>query len=308
MANVTPELIKSLFTGFNKVFKDGLAKAPSQHKEIAFLASSSSKSNTYGWLGQMPKMEEWIGKRAMTDIQSHGYAIVNKEWANGVQIKRTDIEDDNVGIYSPLIQELGQAAGEKADELVFGALKAGFSTACYDGQYFFDTDHPVGKNVDGTNPKSVSNITDDGTNVSEDDAWYLLDCSRSLKPIIFQERKAPHVTQMTDEKAQKVFEENVFEFGADSRSNVGYGLWQQAHAVKGKLNADNLWKAIKAMRSVRGDGDRRLGIKPTTIVVPPHLQQEATVLLERELRVEGGATVDNEFKKMNFKLIVADFL
>ncbi|EEY13314.1 Mu-like prophage major head subunit gpT family protein [Mannheimia haemolytica] len=307
MANVTPELVKALFVGFGKNFKEGLAKAPSQYTKIATVVKSTTASNTYGWLGQMPGLTEWIGDRTITAIQSHGYSIVNKKWASGVEIQRTDIEDDNVGIYSPLIEELGRAAGEKPDELVFSALKAGFSTACYDGQYFFDTDHPVGANVDGTSPKSVSNITDDSTGVSNENAWYLLDCSRSLKPIIYQERKAATPAQITDANDEKVFMKDVYTYGVDSRSNVGYGFWQQAHAVKGALTAENLWKAISAMRAVRGDGDKRLGIKPTHIVVPPSLEKEAIQLLEREFRVEDGATVDNEFKG-RLELIVADYL
>lgn len=308
MANVTPQLVKALFTGFAKNFKDGLAKAPSQYTKIATVVKSTTASNTYGWLGQMPGLTEWIGDRTLTAIQSHGYSIVNRKWASGVEIQRTDIEDDNVGIYSPLVEELGRAAGEKPDELVFGALRDGFTTACYDGQYFFDTDHPVGANVDGTSPKSVSNITDDGTGVSNENAWYLLDCSRSLKPIIYQERKAATPAQITDDNAEKVFMKDVYTYGVDSRSNVGYGFWQMAHAVKGKLTAENLWKAIEAMRAVRGDGDKRLAIRPTHIVVPPSLEQAATKLLERELRAENGVAVDNEFRKMKLELVVADYL
>lgn len=307
MANVTPDLVKSLFTGFAKNFKEGLAKAPSQYTAIATVVKSTTASNTYGWLGQMPGLTEWVGDRTLTAIQSHGYAIVNKKWASGVEIQRTDIEDDNVGIYSPLIEELGRAAAEKPDELVFAALKAGFTTECYDKQYFFDTDHPVGANVDGASPQSVSNITDDGTSVTEDNAWYLLDCSRSLKPLIYQERKAPTPAQITDANDEKVFMKDVFTYGVDSRSNVGYGFWQMAHAVKGKLTAENLWKAISAMRAVRGDGDKRLGIKPTHIVVPPSLEKEAVRLLEREFRAEDGVAVDNEFKG-RLTLIVADYL
>ena len=306
--NITPEIVKALFVGFAKNFKDGLAKAPSQYTKIATVVKSSTASNTYAWLGQMPKLTEWIGKRAITAIQSHGYSIVNKSYANGVEILRTDVEDDNEGVYSPLIEELGRSAGEQPDELVFGALKAGFTTACYDGQYFFDTDHPVGANVDGTSPTSVSNITDDGTGVTEENAWYLLDTSRALKPIIFQERQPPKPAQITDANAEKVFMEDVYTYGVDSRCNVGYGFWQMAHAVKGKLTADNLWKAIEAMRTVRGDGDKRLAIKPTVLVVPPSLEKVATQLLERELTSENGATVSNELKNIKLELIIGDYL
>lgn len=308
MANVTPEIVKALFTGLGKNFREGLAQAPSQYTKIATVVNSTTKSNTYTWLGQMPKLTEWVGKRAVTAIQTHGYAVVNKDWASGVEINRTDIEDDNIGVYAPLVTELGRSAGEQPDELVFGALKAGFKTACYDGQYFFDDDHPVGKNPDGTDPVQVSNITDDSTGVTEDGAWYLLDCSRALKPIIFQNRKSPTPAQMTDANAQKVYEDNVYSYGVDSRCNVGYGFWQMAHAVKGKLTAENLWKAIKAMRKVEGDGGHKLGIKPTHIVVPVELQEEATKLLERAFRVEDGATVDNELRNLKLELIVADYL
>ncbi|HDX1124370.1 Mu-like prophage major head subunit gpT family protein [Pasteurella multocida] len=307
MANVTPELVKALFVGFGKNFKDGLAKAPSQYSKIATVVKSTTASNTYAWLGQMPGLKEWVGDRTITAIQSHGYSIENKSFANAVEIKRTDIADDNVGVYSPLIEELGRAAGELPDELVFGALKAGFKTACYDKQYFFDTDHPVGANVDGTSPQSVSNITDDSTSTTEDDAWYLLDCSRSLKPIIFQEREPAKPASITDDSAEKVFNKDVYTYGVDARANVGYGFWQMAHAGKCKLTAENLWAAIKAMRAVKGDGGRRLGIKPTHLVVPPQLEEAAVKLLEREFRVEGGAAVDNEFKG-RLELIIADYL
>ena len=145
MANVTPEIVKALFTGLGKDFREGLAKAPSQYTKIATVVNSTTASNTYSWLGQMPKLKEWIGKRAVTAIQTHGYAIANKNWASAVEIQRTDVEDDNIGVYSPLVSELARSAGEQPDELVFGALKAGFKTPCYDSQYFFDTDHPVGK-------------------------------------------------------------------------------------------------------------------------------------------------------------------
>ncbi len=307
MANVTPEIVKALFVGFGKNFKDGLAKAPSQFSKIATVVPSSTAANTYAWLGQMPGLKEWIGDRAITAIQTHGYSIANKKWASAVEIARTDIEDDNVGVYSPLIEELGRSAAELPDELVFGALKAGFTTECYDKQYFFDTDHPVGATVDGKTPKNVSNITDDNTSVAEADAWYLLDCGRSLKPIIYQERKSPTPASITDVNDEKVFMKDVFTYGVDARSNVGYGFWQMAHAVKGKLTAENLWKAISAMRAVQGDGGKRLGIRPTHIVVPPSLEKEAVQLLEREYRVENGAAVDNEFKG-RLALIVADYL
>ncbi|MEX6732518.1 Mu-like prophage major head subunit gpT family protein [Pseudomonas aeruginosa] len=39
---------------------------------------STTASNTYGWLGQFPKLREWIGQRVIKDMAAQGYQITNK--------------------------------------------------------------------------------------------------------------------------------------------------------------------------------------------------------------------------------------
>ena len=163
MALVTPALISALFTGFNKNFQDALGEVPSQYTEIATVIQSTTKSNTYGWLGKFPSLRKWVGDRVINSMAAHGYAITNEDYESTVGVDRNDIEDDQLGIYAPLFAEMGRAAGVHPDEQVFAVLAAGFTTACYDGQYFFDTDHPVYPNVDGTGtPASVANLVVDG--------------------------------------------------------------------------------------------------------------------------------------------------
>jgi len=45
---------------------------------------------------------------------------------------------------------MGESAATLADDLVWGLLPKGKTTLCYDGQNFFDSDHPVFANNDGT--------------------------------------------------------------------------------------------------------------------------------------------------------------
>ena len=54
-----------------------------------------------------------------------------------------------------MFSEMGQAAVRHPEELVFGLLASGFAASCYDGQFFFDIDHPVYGNEDGTGTLSV---------------------------------------------------------------------------------------------------------------------------------------------------------
>ncbi|MCV8054329.1 Mu-like prophage major head subunit gpT family protein, partial [Escherichia coli] len=92
-----------------------------------------------------------------------------------------------------------------------------------------------------------------------------------------------------------------------ARRAAGYGFWQMAVAVKGDLTLDNLWKGWQLMRSFEGDGGKKLGLKPTHIVVPVGLEKSAEQLLNRELFADGNTTVSNEMKG-KLQLVVADYL
>ena len=301
MAVVTPTLIQNLFTAWRADFQKGQGEAELQWKKIATVIQSTTKSNTYGWLGKFPQLREWIGDRVVNDMKAHGYQITNKTFEGTVGVDRDDIEDDEVGIYSPLFEEMGRAAEVQPEELIFALLAAGTSTTCYDGQYFFDTDHPVYPNADGTGTAaSVANWDD---NAGSGTPWFLLDTSRAIKPLIFQQRRKPALKAMTKMDDEAVFTSNQFRFGVDARHNVGFGFWQMAYGSRKTLNADNLWAAIEAMRAFEADGGRKLGIKPTVLVVPTSMEKLATRLLEREL----DSNSSNELKG-RLELIVADYL
>lgn len=306
MAIVTPALLKSLFTGYHTFFQKGLGMARPQYNKIATVIQSSTASNTYGWLGQWPGFREWVGDRVIKNMASHGYQILNKTFESTVGVKRTHIEDDNLGIYAPMMEEMGRATAVFPDELVFPLLKSGFHSECYDGQYFFDTDHPVNRQMDGQGEDiSVSNVLIDASYTGE--AWYLLDTSRALKPLIYQERKKPQFIRMTQEEDEAVFMRGEYRYGVDVRCNVGFGFWQMAYGVKAPLTLDNLWTVYSHMRGFKADGGRPLGIKPKMLVVPTALEKQATQLLERELFVEGSDPVSNELKG-KFELVVPDYL
>lgn len=283
MAIITPALITSLRTGFSKAFQDALTNTPTDWEKVATRVPSSHASNTYGWLNQFPKLREWVGDRVAKDMAAQAYQVQNKLYEGTVAVRRADIEDDNVGVYTPLFAEMGRAAKAHADELVFGLLKAGHTTTCYDGQNFFDTDHPVYPNVDGTGtPTLVSNVQ-----VGIGPAWYLLDTSRALKPLIFQERTAPELQAMTGANDEGVFMRDEYRFGVRYRCNAGFGFWQMAYKSQAELNATNFNAAYAAMMSITADGGRPLGIKPTTLVVPPALRAQALALIEAQLTTGG---------------------
>ncbi len=293
MAVITPALISALQTGFKKNFQDGLQGAESAWNKVATEINSTTASNTYGWLGQFLSFREWVGDRVIKDMAAQGYQIVNKLWESTVGVARTDIEDDNLGIYSPLFNEMGRAAAVQPAELVFALLKAGTTTLCYDEQNFFDTDHPVYPEVDGTGTAvTVSNNDVPGT--SPGTAWYLLDTSRSIKPLIFQRRTQPELQALTSPDDEAVFTSDTYRYGVRSRCNVGFGFWQMAYRSQQPLDADHFNSAVQAMQELKADGGRPLGIRPTLLVVPPSLRAAALEVVKAERLANGATNVNRE--------------
>lgn len=282
---VTPASLLALRTAFRAEFQGNFDNAASVLERVATVVPSTTASNTYGWLGQWPGMREWVGDRQLKDLAAAGYSMTNKDFESSVGVKRTDIEDDNVGVYKPMFAEMGRAAKVYPDEHAFALLKRGHNTTCYDGQFFFDVDHPV---VGETGAVATVSNVQAGTGPS----WYLLDCSKALKPLIFQRRKAPVFTSMTNSEDEAVFMRNEFRFGVDARSAVGFGFWQQAFKSNADLTAANFNAAYAAMSSLKADGGRPMNVMPTLLVVPPNLRDLALEITKADRRANGATNVN----------------
>ncbi|MEZ5571181.1 MAG: Mu-like prophage major head subunit gpT family protein [Halioglobus sp.] len=297
---ITPSSLSALMVGFRKNFQDGLAMTPPEHERVATTIPSTGKSTTYGWLGKWPKFREWVGDRVFKDMQAHSYSILNKKYESSVSVGRDEIEDDEIGVYGPMMMEMGQATSAFPSELVFPLLTAGFASLCYDGQFFFDTDHPVAANVDGTGAvTTVSNMQAGALT-----PWFLLDTSRVLKPLIYQLRRAPAFAALTDPKDEQVFMTDTYRYGVDLRANAGYGFWQMAHGSKIALTYDNLWAAYSAMRAFKSDGGRPLNIKPNLLVVPTSMEKTALDIVDKEF-LAGGES-NSLYKK--FEVLATSWL
>lgn len=289
--------LKGLFSAFSVAFNQGFEGAQSHYRDFAMVAPSSTRELTYGWMGHLPRIREWLGDRVIQNLTGHGYTIVNKDFELTVSVGRNDIEDDQYGVFSPIMREMGRESAEHPDRLVFNLLKAGFNTPGYDGKFFFATDHPV-EGEDGV-IRSVAN-TDGGTGP----AWFLLDTSRAIRPVIYQERKPFNFVSLTRDEDENVFMRKEYIYGVDGRSNVGFGLWQLAFGSKQALNATNYAAARAAMHGMRGDGGRLLGIRPTTLLVPATLEQAAMKLINNHTLATGEA---NEWHN-SAKLIITPWL
>jgi phage major head subunit gpT-like protein len=294
---VNPQVLDLAFKGFKTVVSDAMMNAPAFAKDIAMTVPSVSRDETYGWLGSFPAMREWLGPRNVQNLVANGFTIQNRKFESTLEITRDDISDDRLGIFKPMFAEMGQAAVRHPEELVFGLLASGFATVCYDGQFFFDVDHPVTA-ADG----SVSVVSNSGGGAGT--AWYLLDTSRAVRPIIWQEREKYEFQQLTQENSEYVFMLDRYLYGIRARVNAGFGLWQLAYGSKQTLNAASYAAARAAMMGFTADGGRKLGVTPTVLVVPPALEEAGLNILNTEY---GAAGASNPWKG-TAKLIVTPYL
>src|SRR5262245_50523819 len=139
MANttVTPAIIRSLRTQFMNLFATAFAAATVYYERLATIVPSTTASNTYGWMSKIPRIREWIGERVVNRLASTGYQITNKDFEVTIGVDRNDIEDDNMGMYAPTAQLIGEEARKHPDDLVLDLIRKGHQQVCHDGQFFF---------------------------------------------------------------------------------------------------------------------------------------------------------------------------
>lgn len=273
--------LSTLFVAIKTAFNKGLKDTKPTWQRVATLVPSTTSSTTYAWLGQFPRMKEWLGDRQLKSLAAHDYSVKNKKFESSVAIPRDDIDDDTYGVFTPLFEEMGFAAATHPDELVYSLLALGFSLPCYDGQNFFDTDHPVGDEDNGV--KSVSNMQAGG-----ESPWFLLDVNRPIKPLIFQRRRDYAIKAMTKDDDEAVFMRDEYRYGVDARVNAGFGLWQLAFGSKAVLNEANFKAGRTTMKSQKSDEGRPLNVMPNLLVVGPGNESAAEALIKTRT-LDGGA-------------------
>lgn len=267
--------LDGIFTSFRADYQAGTLAAKPLKDRFAMTSQSSTREETYGWLGAYNSLREWIGDRQLNGLVAHGFTIKNRTFENTVSVSREDIEDDMIGVYSGAFQLMGADAAMHPDKLIFELLRAGTTSTCYDGQNFFDTDHPI--NPDSATAGTVSNC--DMVNPSDAPEWVLIDTSKVIKPFIFQRRKDYTFVAKDQDSDENAFMRNEYVYGVEARVNAGYGLWQLAYGSNKDLSYANYATARAAMMKLKAPNGNPLGIVPDVLLVSPDYEAKARDLI-----------------------------
>lgn len=129
-------------------------------KAASMLMPSNQDAETYKFLGFTPPMREWIGGKHPKGLRENGISITNLEFESTLEIATKDLRRDKTGQIMVRIGEQVDRANEHWADLLTTLIESGESTACYDGQYFFDTDHSEGDSGTLSNDLSASNYSE----------------------------------------------------------------------------------------------------------------------------------------------------
>jgi phage major head subunit gpT-like protein len=152
--DLTNANLASMFTAFSLMYQQGYRESEIFWRMLATLVPSSTETMTYAWMDKIPKLREWLGPRVVQNVASRDRLVRNKDFELTIAVPKNKILDDSYGIYAPLAQQMGESAAKWPDDLVGAKLIE--NPICFDGQNFFDTDHPV--DLDDSTKGTYSNV------------------------------------------------------------------------------------------------------------------------------------------------------
>lgn len=277
---------------YNTLFQQGLSFTPPV--DIAFLFRdfpSTTAANFYAWMEQIPGFREWVGDRIFKNVRGQKFEILNRPWEDSVSMGKDEIEDDQYGVYAPLVQMMGEAWALLKYKLPLEVLY--LNSTCFDGKAFFADDHAYGENtidnvvtdalsetsfeaaftaanaykfsngelcrtrfthlvhgpklhgtafhivdaethasggvqIPNPNFKRVQRVEIEDLAGTYDDYWFLLDCSKPIKPVARQIRR--EAAPLMDTRVEQVMRTGRFDVMADGRAAAGPTFPHMAYA------------------------------------------------------------------------------
>jgi len=136
-----------LTKGLKSEFFSRFNAATTFYQDLATRIESSSDSETYKWLGSVPRMREWGTGRLAKGLGTESYSVENLKYESTLEVDRDEISDDKTGQIRIRVAELADRAASHKDyllaQLLINSETAGFHS--YDGVTFVSDSHQSGQ-------------------------------------------------------------------------------------------------------------------------------------------------------------------
>lgn len=209
-----------------KEFMDGKLAAeervmPANFEVFTSKIPSTVRVETQTYMSNLPRLREFNGYVPFARLASSTYTIENKEYRTGLTVRKTDLDDDQVGGYLRSINALPALAQKDIGFRILDKLAAGTTDLCFDGSAFFAGSHTIGS---GDNLDTFDGGAQDAA------THYVIACicnNPVIKPVIFQDRESLSSLLTTADTPQAALLKE-YEYWCDCRFGLGYGFWWDA--------------------------------------------------------------------------------
>lgn len=140
---VTQANLDIIFRQANTVFQEALLSYQPWSTQVSFTMPSASASITYGWMDRLPALRKWIGNRVINAVSTHERTVRNEPYEETFALKRTDVEDDQIGLFSAATRMQAAAAAMWPDVQMADFFRNASTVTGYDGVAVFATNHPL---------------------------------------------------------------------------------------------------------------------------------------------------------------------
>lgn len=266
---------KTLEKGLNTLFMKEYQAVTPWAMNLAVIVPSTANQEDYGWLGSAPALREFGDARVPRGLEDHEYTLVNKKFEATLGIDEDAFEDDQYGGLNVRVADMARRAKAHPNSLLTTLIDQGDAQLCYDGQYFFDTDHEEG----------ASSTQDNDLTASVADTSDLTDAE--ARALIYQAQNA--MLSYVDDRGEPLVEDGI-QFTAQNFTVMGTTthreVFQTAFNSALISNTDNVLKNTGMyLANPRLSSDTELYFMYTGGVLKPFIWQQRRGVRNR---VQGG--------------------
>lgn len=253
---ITPSAFNVFITNASTTIREAYSSAPIEYPAYTTTVPTETTIFEDGWIGRMPKMRLWQGPRIVNEPAPQTYQVTVQPFENTYSFDMFHIEDDKLGVYYPILQDLALQAKRDPEFQIRDLLEnAGAQTGSrqngLDGLSFFNTAHPV--DLYNTSAGTyVNDFTGGGVSISG------VTVGGSLSGTAFGNLAEYMMTLKAEDGERLMIVPNML--------MVPPNLWAEAeYILKNQFSAPSSWATWGATNTQVGASDnlwKRFGVEP----------------------------------------------
>ena len=139
MLSTAAELLKK--TAVDSFWSNGWFQVEDAFSGLIDLRTSDQETDTFARLGAPAMPRNWKGDKVAKPLNEYSFTLKNEPWESSFRVPKNLIKFEQWAEIGQGVATLGMKARAHQVKLLSDLINNGTSTTCYDGQFFFDTDH-----------------------------------------------------------------------------------------------------------------------------------------------------------------------